>query len=98
MNGRLTTRLGGGRLKIKKKVVKKKKEGDADNHQAQHINPATKDNVLVSSESSSSSSSPSTSSTKKQTVGNHKNVLTSQGTTTTVRISTTSTVSEVSGR
>ena len=96
MGGRLATRLGGGRLKVKKKVVKKQKEGDAANHQAQHINPTTKENDLVSSEASSSL--PSTSTSKQETISNHKKVLTSQGTTTTVRISTSSTVSEVSGK
>ena len=98
MNSRLATRLGGGRLKIKKKLIKKKKNTKIDDLPTNSsVASDTPDHHVVFN-TKPTTVKPSPEDLQLEEENDEENTE-SQTTiqTTTVSISTTSTVSSVSG-
>ncbi len=105
MESRLATRLGGGRLKIKKKIVKKKKTTMVDklstNSSVAENNP--EHHVIFTSKMSSDKldtlgALPAALELKEEDPTEQNASSAGKDSTTTVRVSTTSTVSSVSGK
>ena len=104
MNGRLAARLGGGRLKLKKKLIKKRKNAKIDepptnssfvsevpNHHVVFNNKTTTEMPI--SEESSDIDLQLQEQTNEDNTESQEDILQ----TTTVSVSTTSTISSVSG-
>ena len=98
LNSRLATRLGGGRLKIKKKLIKKRKNPRIDDISTNSsVVAETPDHhVVFNTKTTTVKPSPDDLKLKEE---NNEESTESQDTiqTTTVSVSTTSTVSSVSG-
>ena len=102
LTSRLATRLGGGRLKIKKKVFKKKKTHSvASNNSSILQGEQSKDHhIMFNTKTTSATSSPESASLFTVEMKNdpsNENVGTEEHTTNTVSMSTTATVSSVTG-
>ena len=104
MNSRLATRLGGGRLKIKKKVLKKRKNPSLElaPTNSSILQEKPQHHVIFNSKPSSVTPTPEDSSPmalelKEIRPNKNSGSYTEEEATTTVRISTTSTVSSISG-
>ena len=104
LTSRLATRLGGGRLKIKKKVFKKKKTHSvASNNSSILQGEQSKDHhIMFNTKTTSATSSPESASLFTVEMNNepsNENVGTDdeKHTTNTVSMSTTATVSSVTG-
>ena len=98
LNSRLATRLGGGRLKIKKKLIKKRKNPKIDDISTNSsvVDETPDHHVVFNTKTTTVKPSPDDLKLKEE---NNEESTESQDSiqTTTVSVSTTSTISSVSG-